>query len=165
MKILGVDPGLRITGYGVIEEVGGRLALLEAGVITTVSTAGIGERLKSIYEGLTELIRDRKPEVLALEKMYSDYRHPTTAILMGHARGVICLAAGMSGIPLINIPSTRVKKSVISHGHASKEQIGRAVQGILQLKRPPQPYDVTDALAVAISYAFTRRASVPAVFA
>ena len=164
MIILGVDPGLRVTGYGVIEENGGRLKLVEAGVITTEAKASISERLTSIYEGLTELLRERKPDCIALEKLYSDYRHPTTAILMGHARGVLCLAAGMFKIPLVNIPSTRVKKSVISHGHASKEQIGRAVQGILGLKQPPKPYDVTDALAVAISFAFTRRQSRLAVY-
>lgn len=165
MIILGVDPGLRITGYGVIEEAGGRVKLIEAGVITTRAGASISERLLSIHEGLNELLSERKPEVIALEKLYSDYRHPTTAILMGHARGVICLSAGLFKTPLVNIPSTRVKKSVISHGHASKDQVARAVQGILGLKQPPKPHDVTDALAVAISYAFTHRQAAHAVYA
>lgn len=165
MIILGVDPGLRVTGYGVIEETAGRVKLVEAGVISTKSGDSISDRLKSIYEGLTELLSERKPEVIAMEKLYSDYRHPTTAILMGHARGVLCLAAGMHRVPLTNIPSTRVKKSVISHGHASKDQVARAVQGILGLKQPPKPHDVTDALAVAISFAFTRRQASHAVYA
>lgn len=165
MIILGVDPGLRITGYGVIEENQGRIQLIEAGVITTKAQSSISDRLKAIYEGLSELLSERKPAVIALEKLYSDYRHPTTAILMGHARGVICLAAGMFNTPLTNIPSTRVKKSVISHGHASKDQVARAVQSILGLKQPPKPHDVTDALAVAISFAFTHRQAAHAVYA
>lgn len=165
MIILGVDPGLRTTGYGVIEEKLGRLTLIEAGTIVTGADSSISDRLKLIYDAVTELLKERNPDVIAIEKLYSDYRHPTTAILMGHARGVICLAAGMSGIPLTNIPSTRVKKSVISHGHASKDQVARAVQGILGLKNPPSPHDVTDALAVAISFAFTHRPSAHGVYA
>lgn len=165
MIILGIDPGLQTTGYGVIDESAGRVRLIEAGIISTKAKSAISERLRTIYEALTELLRDRKPEVVALEKLYSDYRHPTTAILMGHARGVICLAAGVFSTPLVNIPSTRVKKSVISHGHASKDQVARAVQGILNLKQQPKPHDVTDALAVAISYAFTRGHAAHAVYA
>ncbi len=165
MIILGVDPGLRTTGYGVIEEISGRLKLIEAGVIVTEARSNISERLKLIHDAVVELLKERKPEVIALEKLYSDYRHPTTAILMGHARGVICLAAGLFNTPLVNIPSTRVKKSVISHGHASKDQVARAVQGILSLKQAPKPHDVTDALAVAISYAFTKRGAGHEVYA
>lgn len=165
MIILGVDPGLRVTGYGVIQEDGGRVQLIEAGVITTQPRSPISERLRALYEGLIELICDRKPHAVALEKLFSHSAHPATSILMGHARGVICLAAGMHDIPLANIPSTRVKKSVISHGHASKDQIARAVQGILGLKQAPGPYDVTDALAVAISFAFTHRHAGHAVYA
>jgi len=84
-------------------------------------------------------------------------KHPTTAILMGHARGVICLAAENTGIPLENMPSTRVKKAVISNGHATKRQIQMAVQGYLGIKQLAGPADVTDALAIAIAYAFTTR--------
>jgi crossover junction endodeoxyribonuclease RuvC len=163
--ILGIDPGLRTTGYGVIEETSGRLKLVEAGTIVTEASSNISDRLRLIHDAIVELLKERKPEVIALEKLYSDYRHPTTAILMGHARGVICLAAGLFRIPLTNIPSTRVKKSVISHGHASKDQVARAVQGILGLKQPPKPHDVTDALAVAISYAFTHKQSAHGVYA
>lgn len=164
MIILGIDPGLRTTGYGVIDEKLGRLSLLEAGVIVTDARDAISDRLKLIYEAVTELLKERAPDAIAIEKLYTDYRNPTTAILMGHARGVICLAAGVFGVPLTNIPSTRVKKSVISHGHASKDQVARAVQGILGLKKPPTPHDVTDALAVAISFAFTHRPSEHGVY-
>ncbi|MBF0253764.1 MAG: crossover junction endodeoxyribonuclease RuvC [Candidatus Omnitrophica bacterium] len=157
IRILGVDPGLRVTGYGVVDHRQGRLSLVEAGVIRTRSSQSIAERLRIIHEGLSDLIKETEPGVLALEKLYSDYRHPTTAILMGHARGVICLTAGETGIPLANLPSTRVKKAILSHGHAGKDQIGRAIQGMLDIKHPIRPADVTDALAVAVSYALTRK--------
>lgn len=157
MKILGVDPGLRITGYAVIEALPARIRqphLIEAGVIRPSTTAKISQRLKVIHDELCELIRERKPEVMVIEKLYSDYRHPSTAILMGHARGVICLTSAVCGIPLASLPSTRVKKAVVSHGHASKDKVGRAVQAILGLKAVPKPPDVADALAVAIAFAW-----------
>ena len=157
MRILGVDPGLRVTGYGVIDHQGSDLNLVEAGVLHTDATDGISVRLNTIYQGMRDLMKELRPDVMVLEKLYSDYRHPTTAILMGHARGVVCLASGEFETPLVNLASTRVKKSIVSHGHASKDQISRAVQGILRLKQAPKPLDVSDALAVAISYAWTRQ--------
>ncbi len=156
MKILGVDPGLRVTGYGVILQDGQDVQLIEAGVIKTTTKAPIAARLAEIHEGLMSLIADTEPDVMVIEKLYSDYRHPTTAILMGHARGVICLAAGLNKIPLESLPSTRVKKMIVSHGHASKDQVGRAIQGILGLKEIPKPADVSDALAIAIGYGLTK---------
>lgn len=156
MIILGVDPGLQTTGYGVIRDDDG-LSLIEAGYISTKAGEPISKRLRTIYEGLDGLIRERKPEVLAIEKLYSDYRHPSTAILMGHARAVACLLAGLHGLSMANIPSTRVKKALVSHGHASKEQIGRAVAAALSLKKAPYPADVSDALAIAIAHSRTRK--------
>ena len=157
MRILGVDPGLRVTGYGVVDHEAGDLNLVEAGIITTEAKDGVSERLHAIHQGIQSVLKDLKPDIMVLEKLYSDYRHPTTAILMGHARGVICLASGEAQTPLVNMPSTRVKKAILSNGHASKLQINRAVQGILGLKQAPKPLDVSDALAIAISYAWMRR--------
>lgn len=161
MRIVGIDPGLRVTGYGVIDCAGSDIRLIEAGIIETRAKDGISERLSTIYQGLTDLLSDLKPEVMVLEKLYSDYRHPTTAILMGHARGVACLASGEHKIPLVNLAPTRVKKSILSNGHASKEQINHAVQRILQLRAAPKPWDVSDALAIAISFAWTKRFKEP----
>jgi crossover junction endodeoxyribonuclease RuvC len=158
LKILGVDPGLRVTGYGVIsvKRVKGalpRIEALDAGVIRTKESGGIAERLKSIHAGLNEVIEEFKPDVVAIEKLYAHYEHPATAILMGHARGVVCLLAGVHGLSLASLPSTQVKKAVTGHGHAAKGQVQRMVQRILGLKSLPEPADAADALAVAIAYA------------
>lgn len=162
MRILGVDPGLRVTGYGVIDVrpsrgTPPRVEVLEAGVVRTKEGQGIGPRLNRIYEGLAGVIKELKPEVLAIEKLYAHYEHPATAILMAHARGVVCLLAGVHSLPLVSIPSTQVKKAVTGHGHAGKEQIQRMVQHVLGLSALPEPPDVADALAVGLAYASQRR--------
>ncbi len=157
MRILGIDPGLDITGYGLIEAKKSNFKLIEAGVIRTSSKEGIEKRLRKLYVSLVELIEEHKPAIVALEKLYSHYRHPTTALLMGHARGVICLVSGQKAIPLVSYPATRIKKAVAGKGHASKEQIGGMVKGLLGLKGTPKTSDITDALAVAISHAYIER--------
>ncbi len=163
MRILGIDPGLRITGYGVIsvstskKSPVARIDILEAGVVRTKETEGIAERLRKIHTALSDVIEEFKPEAIVIEKLYAHYDHPATAILMGHARGVVCLLAGVHGIPLDSVPSTQVKKMVAGHGHAGKQQIQRMVQHLLGLKEAPEPPDVADALAVAIAYASQRK--------
>ena len=132
-----------------------KMDVLEAGVIRTDDRSGIAERLRKIYASLSDLIADLKPDALVIEKLYAHYDHPATAILMGHARGVVCLLAGVHRLPLTSIPSTHVKKAVTGHGHAGKGQIQRMVQHLLGLKAAPEPPDVADALAVAIAYAST----------
>lgn len=157
MKILGIDPGLRTTGYGVIEL--DTFSLVEAGVIRTQSNTPIQARLKKIFDSISEIIEEHRPDVLVLEKIYSHYRHPTTAILMGHARAAVCLACGKQNVRLINYPVTRIKKAVTGNGHASKQQVQRMVQSMLKLKKTPEPVDVSDALAMAISYCFIEKGS------
>lgn len=158
MKILGVDPGLQITGYGVIELGPGpaqkSIKLVEAGVIRTSAASRIADRLERIYSGLLEVAKELRPDVMVIEKLYAHYQHPTTAILMGHARGVVCLLSGCEKIPIVNIAATHVKKALTGHGHAGKHQIQRMVQSYLGLKRMPEPPDVADALAIAIAHAF-----------
>jgi crossover junction endodeoxyribonuclease RuvC len=156
MKILGIDPGLRVTGYGLIDDQTDPATLMEAGVIETVSSDDITVKLERIFDGISEILSEFNPEVLILEKIYSHYDHPTTSILMAHARGVICLAAQRKSVPLVSLPSTRVKKSIISNGHATKQQVQEAVRHFLRLKKPPAPFDVSDALALAISHSLTR---------
>lgn len=155
MRILGIDPGLGTTGYGIIED--RNFKLVEAGIIKTQPSTPIQTRLKKIFDALTEIIEEHKPGVLVLEKIYSHYKHPTTAILMGHARAVACLACGIHKVRLINYPSTKIKKVITGNGHASKQQVQRMVQDILKLKNPPEPVDVSDALAMAISYCYMER--------
>ena len=155
MRILGVDPGLGTTGYGIIDDPG--FKLVEAGVIRTQPNTPIQSRIKKIFDAVSNIIEEHRPQVLVLEKIYSHYKHPTTAILMGHARAVVCLACGMHGVRLVNYPSTRIKKVVTGNGHASKAQMQRMVQNLLRLKTPPEPVDVSDALAMAMSYCFIEK--------
>lgn len=168
MKILGVDPGLNITGYGLIEVYpvrdfdkisngaypSNKIKLIEAGIIRTSAKIGISERLKKIYNNIRAILQEFKPEILVLEKLYSHYGHPATSILMSHARGVICLLCGLNDIKLISYPSTRIKKAVAGNGHASKTQIQRMVTELLHLKKTPEFVDVTDALALALSFVY-----------
>lgn len=159
MRILGIDPGLGTTGYGIIED--RNFKLIEAGVIRTQSNTPIQARLKKIFDGLSEIIEEHKPDILVLEKIYSHYKHPTTAILMGHARAVACLVSGIRKVKLINYPSTRIKKVVTGNGHASKQQVQRMVQNTLKLKSPPEPADISDALAMAIAYCYINKVHSP----
>ncbi|MFH1478992.1 MAG: crossover junction endodeoxyribonuclease RuvC [Candidatus Omnitrophota bacterium] len=153
MRILGIDPGLGITGYGLIELDNRCTRLLEAGVVRTNPNSKIEKRLLEIYKKIINLINDTKPDVAVLEELYSHYKHPRTSILMGHARGVISLAVEEKGVELVNYPSTKVKKAITGRGHASKSQIQRTVVNVLNINRIPEPADVTDALALALTHA------------
>jgi len=152
MRILGIDPGLGATGYGIIED--RTFRVIEAGVIRTRPKTPIQERIEKIFDEISAIICEHKPAVLVLEKIYSHSQHPTTAILMGHARAMACLVCGKFDVKLVSYPSTRIKKAVTGNGHASKMQVQRMVQNILKLKKVPEPADVSDALAMAISYCY-----------
>src|SRR5690606_21736798 len=144
--ILGVDPGLNITGYGVMDFANRRPKLIEAGVIRGTDRRSLTNRVTEIYQGLVEVIDALKPDALAIEQLYSHYERPRTAILMGHARGVICLAAGMASIPVEHYAATQVKKILTGNGRASKGQVQLAIQRELSLPAVPDPPDVADAL-------------------
>jgi len=154
LRILGIDPGLRITGYGAIDAGNDEISLVEAGTISTTDSAPMEDRVAEIYRGVCAVISSLKPEALAVEQIFSHYAHPRTAILMGHARGVIFLAAAENGLPVMSYAATRIKKSLVGNGHASKTQVGRMVQNIFGLKEPPSPNDVSDALAAAVCHCF-----------
>ena len=154
MIILGIDPALTITGYGVIDCRKNNLSLLEAGIVTTDPREAIPKRLDKIYRGITKLIIDTKPDVMVLEKLFAHYRHPTTAYILGQARGVICLACAREGIALAEYAATRIKKAIVGNGLASKAQVQKMVAGILNLKTLPKYNDVTDALALAIAHSY-----------
>lgn len=149
-RILGIDPGLNTTGYGVIDNVGGQIRLCEAGIVRSRAKQTIEVRLTEIYTGIAEVIEQHQPELVALEQLFSHYDRPRTAILMGHARGVICLAAGQAGIPIQHFEPTRVKKIMTGSGRAPKHQIQQAVKVQLGLATLPEPADVADALAIAL---------------
>lgn len=153
MRILGIDPGLGITGYGLIETSGKALKVIEAGVMRSSAKHKIEKRLSVLYNKIIRLIEDTGPKVVVLEDLYSHYKHPKTSILMGHARGIICLAVEEQGVELVSYPSTRVKKAITGRGHASKQQIQRTVTSMLNLSSLPEPVDITDALALALTHA------------
>jgi crossover junction endodeoxyribonuclease RuvC len=150
MRILGIDPGLRITGYGVIDYAPLRPGLVDGGVIRLTVKASIADRLVELESELETLFDEHKPDICAIEQLYSHYAHPRTAILMGHARGVIMVVARRRGAAVESYPANRIKQSLTGHGHASKAQMQRAVQSLWNLKAPPEPPDVADALAVAL---------------
>ena len=150
MRILGIDPGLQVCGYACLEADDGREKLIEAGVIRTDSRLLIEEKLNRIAEDMDSLLKNFKPDVVAVEELYSHYAHPKTAILMGHARGVILQRCAQAAIEVKSFSATRLKKSITGNGRASKEQVQRTIQTILSLSKLPEPADVADAIAAAL---------------
>lgn len=150
LRIVGFDPGLNITGYGVIEIEAGQTRLVEAGTVRSRGET-IEARLLTIYRGVTEILSTFRPGSLAIEQLFVHARFPKTAILMGHARGIICLAAAEAGLDVHHYLPNRVKSMLTGSGHAAKEQMQLAVQRELQLRAKPEPADAADALAIALA--------------
>ena len=156
-RILGVDPGLNVTGYGVLAPTGRGLQLCEAGVVRCGKGPAIAQRVAAIHRGIADVIAALAPSVMALEELYSHYKRPRTAILMAHARGVICLAAAEAGIPVFSYAATQVKKIITGNGRAPKVQIQEAIRRELRLATLPEPADVADALAIAVCHHYLQR--------
>jgi crossover junction endodeoxyribonuclease RuvC len=148
--VCGIDPGLGVTGYAVVRIRGQRLHVIDAGVCRFDGDLPLAERLAYIERDISSVLTEHHPDVLAVEELYSHYKHPRTAILMGHARGVILLAAAKLGIDVRNYTATRVKRYLTGNGRATKSQMQRAVQATLGLAALPEPADVADALAIAL---------------
>jgi crossover junction endodeoxyribonuclease RuvC len=160
MRILGVDPGLQVTGYAVLETTPNGPDVCEAGVIRSSekqAPSDMAQRVRAVYDGIGEVIEQFRPSVVAVEQLYAHYEHPRTAILMAHARGVIFLAAAQHGLPVISYNATRIKKTITGSGRASKEQVQRTVQRELNLATPPEPPDVADAIAVALCHYYVQK--------
>ena len=157
-RVLGIDPGLNITGYGVLEVAAGGPLVCEAGVIRGRTKGSLTARIQEIYEGVRDVVQSLRPAAVAVEQLYSHYQRPRTAILMGHARGVILLAAAQSGVPVFHYPATQIKSMMTGHGHAGKNQMQQAVQLELRLSTLPQPPDVADALAIALCHYYRQPA-------
>ena len=155
-RIVGFDPGLNVTGYGVVEcsggsvRSGGPVRLVEAGTVRSRGES-LEARLLSIHAGVREVLAAFSPVAMAIEQVFSHAKFPKTAILMGHARGVICLAAAEAGLDVHHYLPNRVKSTLTGSGHAGKEQVQRAVQRELGLASRPEPADAADALAVALT--------------
>lgn len=150
MRILGIDPGLRLTGYGVVDYAPLKPKLVDGGVIRLNTKSSIVDRLVELETELESIFEEFRPEICSVEQLYSHYAHPRTAILMGHARGVIMLVARRRGAVVEQYAANRIKQSLTGHGHASKPQMQRAIMDLWKLKEAPDPPDVADALAVAL---------------
>lgn len=153
MKVLGVDPGTRVTGYALIHRLDRRPRLIECGVIRTAKGADLALRLVEIHRGMTELIERLDPTCMAIEGVFTG-RNARTAMVLGHARGVLVLAAALRDLPIHAYPPREVKKHVVGTGAASKEQVGYMVRQHLRLKQVPAPADAADGCAVALCHLF-----------
>ena len=161
-RILGIDPGLQVTGYAVLEARPQGPHACEAGIVKTSDarrTTDLAPRLRSLYTGIVEIVEQYWPQVVAVEQLFAHYDHPRTAILMAHARGVIFLAAAQADLPVVSYSATRIKKTITGHGRASKEQMQHAIRSELGLPRLPEPHDVADALAAALCHYYTHKDS------
>jgi crossover junction endodeoxyribonuclease RuvC len=159
MIVLGVDPGSRTTGYGVVSLQGDRLRCVDCGAIATAKKGklpGIAERLAIIYRELEALIRRVSPEVVVVEEVFYAANFKS-ALTLGHVRGVVLLAASQVGIPLMEYSPLEVKKAVVGYGRADKKQIQTMVKVLLNLQSEPEPHDAADALAIALCHCFNSK--------
>jgi crossover junction endodeoxyribonuclease RuvC len=162
-RIVGIDPGLNITGYAVVERRQGRLRLVEAGMIRGRSSGDLAERLREIHDGVRDVVASFSPAAVAIEELYSHYERPRTAILMGHARGVICLAAAQAEIPVMSYAATQIKRLLTGNGRAPKLQVQQAICHEFGLPALPEPADVADAIAVAMCHYYLQHGLARAV--
>lgn len=162
MTILGIDPGLQVCGYACLQTNRDAEKLIEAGVFKTSGGSSLETKLNQIAEDMDCLLEKFGPEIVAVEQLYSHYTHPRTAILMGHARGVILQKCAQASVEVRSFSATRIKKALTGNGRASKEQVQRTIQTILSLAQLPQPSDVADAIAAALCCANSLRAVQPA---
>jgi crossover junction endodeoxyribonuclease RuvC len=156
MRIIGIDPGTGILGFGVIEINGSKMKLIDAGVIATPAHTPLDERLEDIFDSLTEIIADSKPDSMSIEKLFFA-QNVTTAMSVSHARGVAMLAGRKGGLPVAEYTPLQIKQTVTGYGKADKKQVQEMVRLQLGLAEVPQPDDCADALAAAIThYLMTR---------
>ncbi|PIP75081.1 MAG: crossover junction endodeoxyribonuclease RuvC [Candidatus Levybacteria bacterium CG_4_9_14_3_um_filter_35_16] len=160
MRILGVDPGIARAGWGIIEinppDGGSKLKVIKYGCLETDSKENVAQRLEKIYNGISELINKYKPEEMAVEELFFN-TNAKTAFIVGQARGAIILAGAKSNILCFSYTPLQVKIAVSGYGRAEKNQVAQMVKTILSLKEIPKPDDTTDALAIAITHAFSRK--------
>ncbi len=152
MRVLGIDPGLTASGYGIIDVNGSRESLVEAGVIRP-GGRDLGGRLNRIHQAVAEVLQEWRPEVVVIEELYSKYHHPRTAILMAHARGVVCMAVGAAELPLEHYEASQVRRALTGHGRASARQVREMVCRRLGVRARQGSDDVYDALALALCHA------------
>lgn len=157
MRILGIDPGLITTGYGVVEVTSGGVKILEAGTIEPDTKDFFEQRLLKIHQHITAILKAHHPDVAVLEKLYAHHKHPATASVLGHARGVICLCIAQQKIQLVEESVKRVRKALIGNGNATKAQIQEFVKRLLNIKSAGFKLDASDALCLALGHAHMMR--------
>ncbi|MCH8967139.1 MAG: crossover junction endodeoxyribonuclease RuvC [Planctomycetes bacterium] len=148
--VCGIDPGLGTMGYAVVDTRGGAVCVLDAGVCRFDPRASLAHRLVAVRRDMDAILLEHRPGIVAVEELYAHYKHPRTSILMGHARGVILMAAAEAGCGVRGYAATKIKKYLTGHGRATKIQMQRAIQATLGLPDLPEPADVADALAIAL---------------
>ncbi len=157
MIVLGIDPGTAVTGYGVVKgDRAGTPHLVECGIIRTKPRDPLASRLQEIHAGVVELIQRHRPDAMSIEDVFYA-RNVRTTIVLGHARGVILLAAANARIEIAEYPPAEIKKAVVGAGAATKEQVQFMVMRILRLKTPPQPSDASDGVAAALAHIMSPR--------
>ncbi|MCA9052863.1 MAG: crossover junction endodeoxyribonuclease RuvC [Planctomycetaceae bacterium] len=156
-RYLGIDPGLNRTGYALLERSAQGPRLLEGGVLSSNASRSLAERVHEIGDGLRDVLREFRPEAMAIEQVFSHAGHPKTAVLMAHARGAILFAAGDAGIPIVHYTPRQIKKLLTGSGKAGKEQVQLAIQRELGLDSVLEPNDVADAFAVALCHYYSAR--------
>lgn len=159
MKILGIDPGLKATGYGIIDFGQNKITILEAGTIEPKKRDLLQNKIDKVYRNLNDLASEHKPEIMILEKLYAHYKHPTTACIMGHVRGVICLVCAQKKMKFMEYSVKRVRKALTGNGNATKLQTRSTVAYALRLKEDHIPLDASDALALALAHVHIAKAS------
>lgn len=154
MKVLGIDPGTAVTGYGVVErDDGGTLRLLECGVVRTSPRSELAPRLREIFEAVEGLVARHSPVAVAVEGVFFG-RNARSAMVLGHARGVVLLAAALNGIDVTEYSPAEVKSAVVGTGRATKDQVAFMTQKLLRLREPPKPADAADGVAIALCHCF-----------
>jgi crossover junction endodeoxyribonuclease RuvC len=156
MRIIGIDPGTGILGFGVIDFVAGKAKMVTAGVITTPAHTPLDQRLEEIFDGLTDIIAETKPECMSIEKLFFA-QNVTTAMSVSHARGVAMLTGRKGKLPIFEYTPQQIKQTLTGYGKADKKQVQEMVRLQLGLKEVPKPDDCADALAAAITYALMSR--------
>lgn len=151
MRVLGIDPGTMVTGFGVVDDIRGKLSSVSYGAIEGRRKDSFPDRLKKMFDGLNKAIEDYKPEQIALESAFYG-KNVKSAIKIGEARGVAILCAALAGVPLFEYAPTEVKRAVVGIGNAQKVQVSKMVKILLSLSEAPEKYDATDALAIAICH-------------
>lgn len=153
MRVLGLDPGTAATGYGLVSGDARQMELVECGVIRPGSSDPLPSRLREIHDGVLELIERLSPECLSVEGVFYG-PNVRTAVVLGHARGVLVLAGALRELEVAEYPPAEIKMAVVGNGNASKDQVGFMVQRHLRLKEPPEPADAADGCAAAICHIF-----------